>query len=162
MVSGGVKNSPKLQRKAKRFRMKALPSMCCYTQTPAPRALTSPHVALALWKTLEAPGDLVSSSCAFHSWLQLPSWGFQQGRWRTPSLSRGGIPNACVDITQTSPSFYFKMNLPQSSQLKAWRENHICLLSFPLQKPLFFFSFFACPGVSGFGERLGQPCPFGS
>lgn len=107
----------------------------------------------------EAPGDLVPSSCAFHSWLQLPSWGFQQGRWRTPTLSRGGIPDACVDITQASPSFYFKMNLPQSSQLKVWRENHICLLSFPLQKPLFFFFFCLLRGVWLWRE-IGAPLPF--
>lgn len=53
-------------------------------------------------------------------------------------LSYGGIPNACIDITQSSPAFYFKMSLPHSSQLKVLRENHICLLSFPLQKPLCF------------------------
>lgn len=107
---------------------------------------TSPHVALALWKTLDQKpqGIWFLILVPFTHSASFPAEDPSRlgGEPLVTSLgSCGGNPNACIDITRSSLSFYFKMNRPHSSQFKALRENHICLLSFPLQKPLFFFFF---------------------
>ena len=115
-----------------------------------PYSLKSPHLALALWKTRDQKilGGLVSISVPFP--LPLPSQNLHQGNSGEPLLtfmcSPGETPNACTYITLSGLSFYFKMkgpffNFKKSScshQKNFKAKPHLCLLSFPLKKPLFF------------------------
>lgn len=127
--------------------------------TPAPCTPISPHVALALWKTLDQKpqGTWFLFLCLS---LIVPS--SQQGRWRIPvhlcPLSWRDSKCLCWHHTN-QPIFLFQDESPPQLTVESLKGNpHLSSFISSPEAPLFF----SYPGMSGFGEKLGQPYPFGT